>query len=68
MLHGVTWSCQERRRHSRSPAIIILKASTPEAGRETMVGQHTIVVILSDFDVELPSCEEEGSYLMFVVK
>lgn len=36
-------------------------------GRETMVEQHTIVVILSDFDGELPSCEEEGSYLVFGV-
>lgn len=32
-----------------------------------MVEQHTIVVILSDFEGELPSCEEEGSYLVFVM-
>lgn len=32
-----------------------------------MVGQHTIVVILPGFDEELPSHEEEGSYLVFVV-
>lgn len=44
-----------------------LKSLEPMLGRETMVEQHTIVVILSDFDGELPSCEEEGSYLVFVV-
>lgn len=45
-----------------------LKSLDPILDRETMVEQHTIVVILSDFDKKLPSCEEEGSYLVFVVK
>lgn len=36
-------------------------------GGKKMVEQHTIVVILSDFDEELPSCEEEGSYLVSVM-
>lgn len=36
-------------------------------GSETLGEQHTIVVILSDFDEELPSCKEEGSYLVSVM-
>lgn len=63
----VTWSCQEGRRHSPRPANSHFESLDPILGRETMVERHTIVVILSDFDGELPSCEEEGSYLVFVV-